>query len=46
MVSETAIVMIIAMVIVTLRQSPVRTSVRTYFQRCIGWGFLPRGTQG
>src|ERR1043166_5625198 len=32
-VSETAIVMIMAMVIVTLRQSPTITSDRTYFAR-------------
>src|SRR5258707_13338957 len=40
MVSDTVIVMIIAMVMVTLRQSPVRTSVRTYLTR-IGWGSFP-----
>ncbi len=39
MVSETAIVMIMATVIVTLRHSPTSTSDRTYFMR-IG-GFLP-----
>ena len=33
MVSETAIVMIMAMVIVTLRHRPTRTSDRTYFRR-------------
>jgi hypothetical protein len=33
MVSETAIVIIMATVIVTLRHSPVRTSDRTYFTR-------------
>ncbi|GAB3970394.1 hypothetical protein GCM10027615_26710 [Plantactinospora veratri] len=33
MVSETAIVMIIAMVMVTLRHSPTNTSDRTYFKR-------------
>ena len=43
MVNETAIVMIMAMVIVTLRHSPTRTSVRTYFSR-IG-GFLPELTR-
>jgi hypothetical protein len=33
MVSETAIVMIMAMVIVTFRHRPTKTSVRTYFAR-------------
>src|SRR5437763_16157865 len=37
MVSDTAIVMIIAMVIVTLRHSPVRTSDRTYCTRIGVW---------
>src|SRR3989442_15154465 len=36
--SETAIVMIMAMVIVTFRHSPRKTSDRTYFARI---GFLP-----
>src|ERR1051325_7568362 len=39
MVNETDMVMIMAMVIVTLRHRPTRTSLRTYFRR-IG-GFLP-----
>jgi hypothetical protein len=40
MVSETDIVMIMAIVMVTLRQSPVTTSDSTYFAR-IGWGSFP-----
>src|SRR5262245_30701696 len=34
-VSETAIVMIMAIVMVTFRQSPVATSERTYFRRMV-----------
>src|SRR5262245_59003813 len=45
MVSDTAIVMTIARVIVTLRQSPVRTSDRTYFER-IKAGIPSQGTGG
>src|SRR5690349_7442326 len=44
MVSDTAIVMIIAMVMVTLRHSPVRTSDRTYCTR-IGVGFPSQRNQ-
>ena len=42
MVSETAIVMIMAMVMVTLRHSPTSTSDRTYFTR-IGGSFRVSG---